>query len=154
MGGAAALLAAPPLQVDAMVLEMVYPSIDQAVGDRLTVRFGKWSRAFTPLLTWQLKPRLGVSAAELRPIDKVGSIQVPKLFIAGSDDQYTTLTESRQMFDAAVEPKALWVLNGVGHEDSYRLASRDYEQRVLDFFSQYFKHDSEQTIATPPATTP
>jgi alpha-beta hydrolase superfamily lysophospholipase len=145
MGGASALLAAPPLQVDAMVLEMVYPSINQAVSDRLTVRFGKWSRAFAPLLTWQLKPRLGVSAADLQPIDKVGSIQVPKLFIAGSVDQYTTLTESRQMFDAACEPKALWVVNGAGHEDLYRLVPGEYEQRVLNFFSQYLQHDSEQT---------
>jgi alpha-beta hydrolase superfamily lysophospholipase len=153
MGGASALLAAPPLQLDALVLEMVYPTINQAVGDRLTARFGKWSRALTPLLTWQLKPRLGVSAAELRPIDRVGRIQVPKLLIAGSDDQYTTLAESRQMFDAASEPKALWVVNGAGHEDLYRLVRNEYEKRVLAFFSQYLNRDSRQGVTTLPATT-
>ena len=34
MGGAAALLAKPPLEVDALVLELVYPTIDEAVTDR------------------------------------------------------------------------------------------------------------------------
>ncbi len=137
MGGAAALLASPSLEIDAIALEMVYPTIDQAVGDRLAAIFGGWARYLTPLLTWQLKPRLGVSAAELRPIDKVAHLSAPKLFIAGSADKYTTLAESRQMFEAASEPKALWVVNGAGHQDLYRLVGVEYEQRVLDFFSHY-----------------
>ena len=38
MGGAAALLASPPLDVNALVLEMVYPTIDEAISNRLTPR--------------------------------------------------------------------------------------------------------------------
>ncbi len=125
MGGAAALLTSPPLEADAMVLEMVYPTIDQAVSDRLSVRFGNWSRVFTQLLTWQLRPRLGISANALRPIDRVGSIRIPKLFIAGAEDQYTTLEESRQVFAAASEPKALWVVSGAKHEDLCRFAGKE-----------------------------
>jgi fermentation-respiration switch protein FrsA (DUF1100 family) len=140
MGGAAALLASPPLEIDAIALEMVYPTIDQAIRDRLAARFGRWARPFTPLLTWQLKPRLGVTAGELRPIDKVAHLTAPKLFIAGSADQYTTLAESRQMFEAASEPKALLVVNGAGHEDLYQLVGAEYEQRVLDFFFHYLNH--------------
>jgi uncharacterized protein len=154
MGGAAALLASPPLEADAMVLEMVYPTIDQAVSDRLIVRFGRWSRAFTPLLTWQLRPRLGVSANALRPIDRVGSIHSAKLFIAGSEDQYTTLEEARQMFAAASEPKALWVVSGAKHEDLLRFAGNEYEQRILEFFGPNLKRKAEPVSATPPVTIP
>jgi len=142
-GGAAALLASPTLEADAMVLEMVYPTINQAISDRLTARFGRWSGALTPVLTWQLKPRLGISANLLRPIDRVGSIHAAKLFISGSEDQYTTLEESRQMFAAASEPKALWVVSGARHEDLCRFASKEYEQRVLDFFCHYLKRGPE-----------
>jgi uncharacterized protein len=144
MGGAAALLASPPLEIDAIGLEMVYPAIDQAIRDRLAARFGRWARFFTPLLTWQLKLRLGVTADELRPIDKVPYLSAPKLFIAGADDQYTTLAEARQMFDAASEPKAFWVVNGAGHEDLYRLVGAEYEQRVLDFFYHYLNQNPAQ----------
>jgi fermentation-respiration switch protein FrsA (DUF1100 family) len=154
MGGAAALLASPSLEADAMVLEMVYPTIDQAVSDRLSVRFGKWSRVFTPLLTWQLGPRLGVSAGALRPIDRVGSIPIPKLFIAGSEDQYTTLEESRQMFALAGEPKALWVVGGATHEDLCRFAGKEYEQRILDFLGQNLNGSSKPISTTPPAAGP
>jgi len=139
MGGAAALLASPPLDVNAMILEMVYPTIKQAVSDRLSMRLGKWSGVLTPLLTWQLKPRLGIDADALRPIDKVGNIRAPKLFIVGAEDQHTTLEESREMFKVASEPKELWIVKGAKHVDLHQVARQEYEQRVLDFFEQHIK---------------
>lgn len=142
MGGAAALLASPPLNCDAMVLEMVYPTIKQAISDRLITNFGSWARVLTPLLSWQFKPRLGISADELRPIDRVGTIRAPKLFIAGGEDRYTPPQESYQMFDAASEPKTLWLIKSAKHEDVYRLAKTEYEQRVLEFFARFLKQSS------------
>ena len=139
MGGAATLLASPPLDVNAMILEMVYPTIKQAVSDRLSMRLGRWSSVLTPLLTWQLKPRLGIDADALRPIDKVGNIYAPKLFIVGAEDQHTTLEESREMFKVASEPKELWIVKGAKHVDLHQVARQEYEQRVLDFFEQHIK---------------
>ncbi len=137
MGGAATLLAAPPLEVNAMVLEMVYPTINQAISNRLTMRLGGWASALTPFLAWQFKPRLGISAEALRPTDHVGKIIVPKFFIVGAEDQHTTLEESRQMYNAASEPKKLWIVERAKHVDLYPVAKEEYERRVLDFFGQY-----------------
>jgi alpha-beta hydrolase superfamily lysophospholipase len=134
MGGAATLLASPPLDVNALVLEMVYPNINQAVGNRLSMRVGAWGAILTPLLTWQLKPRLGISAGALMPIENVGRIAIPKLFIVGEQDQHTTLRESEQMFSVAAEPKELWIVEGAKHTDLYVDKKQEYEQRVLRFF--------------------
>lgn len=139
MGGAATLLASPPLDVNAMVLEMVYPTITQAISNRLRMRLGTWSGILTPLLTWQLKPRLGISADALNPVDKVGAIPVPKLFIVGEDDQHTTLKESEQIFGAAAEPKELWVVEHATHTDLYAKKKEDYERRVLAFFENHLR---------------
>lgn len=139
LGGAATLLATPPLKADAMVLEMVYPTIDQAIGDRLALRFGRWSRMLAPLLSWQLKPRLGISAHDLRPIDRVGDLKTPKLFIAGSEDRHTRLEESRALFAAASEPKDLWVVNGASHQDLHVFTREEYERRVLGFFAKILR---------------
>lgn len=139
MGGAAVLLSNPPLDVNAAVLEMVYPSINQAISDRLERRLGRWSGALTPLLSWQLKPRLGISADDLRPIDHVSKFNVPKLFIAGEQDRHTTLAESQQMFSAASEPKELWVVPRAEHIDVYPIAKAEYEQHVLGFFRKYLR---------------
>jgi len=139
LGGAAVLLASPPLDVNAMVLEMVYPTINQAITNRLTMRLGGWAGSLTPLLSWQFKPRLGIAAEVLRPIDHIGSISSPKLLIVGAEDQHTTLEESRRMFDAAREPKELWVVNGAKHVDLYRVAKKEYEEHVVAFFGKYLR---------------
>jgi len=134
MGGAATLLATPALDVNAMVLEMVYPTIDEAVSNRLTMRLGRWAGILTPLLTFQLKPRLGISSDVLKPIEKVREISIPKLFIVGAEDQHTTLQESKEMFAAAAEPKELWIVEGAKHTDLYADSREEYEHRVLSFF--------------------
>jgi fermentation-respiration switch protein FrsA (DUF1100 family) len=136
-GGAAALLARPPLDVSAMVLEAVYPTIRQATENRITMRLGPLGQYFAPLFLLQLSPRLGVAAEDLEPIRAAHRLASPALFIAGELDQHTTLEESRSLYRAAPEPKELWVLPGAAHENFHARAGEEYERRVLDFFSSH-----------------
>ena len=136
LGGAAVILSDPPLPVDAVVLEMVYPTITDAITDRITMRTGPWGRALIPLLLWQMKSRLGITADQLRPVDKVGRITAPKLFIAGSNDKHTPLAEARRLYDAASAPKALWVVPGADHTNLYDFAPADYAAHVVPFFTK------------------
>jgi hypothetical protein len=43
------------------VVEAVYPSLHEAVSDRLTMRFGAWASILTPLLTLQVGSSYGRS---------------------------------------------------------------------------------------------
>ena len=108
LGGAASLLADPPLPVEAMVLEATYPDIGRAIENRLQRRLGIAGKYLTPLLTLQLRPRLGVGAEQLCPQEHIASVTCPIMIIAGTDDQHTTLAESRALFAAAREPKEMW----------------------------------------------
>ena len=137
MGGAAVLLADPPLSVDAAVLEQVYPTLRDAIGDRISMRFGAWSEALTPLLSWQLRPRLGISNQALRPVDHVEKMPGPKLFVGGAADQNTTESEVRNMFQVANSPKELWIIPGAEHVDLCRFGKAEYQDRILDFFARY-----------------
>ena len=136
LGGAAALLAEPPLDVQAMILESVYPTIEEAVRDRLVMRLGALGGWLTPLLTGQLRPRLGVGPEALRPIDRAGKLAVPKFFLHGEADRHTTLREARALADAAAAPKQFWMISGAGHVDLHEYAGREYERRVLAFFRE------------------
>lgn len=138
MGGAATLLASPPLRVDAMVLEQVYPSIDKAVNDRLLIHLkgGAW---LTPLLLESLAWRTGIKPEQLRPIDKIARVDAPKLLIAGSADRHTHLDESMAMYSAASGPKDLWIVNGAQHVDLYRYGGDSYRQRVGTFLSTWLR---------------
>ena len=133
LGGAAALLANPPLDVDAMILESVYPSIDRAIENRLRGRIGGTAPFFAPMMLAVIHPRLGFAADELRPIDHVGALKTPKFFMFGTADRDTTLAESMEMFSGASDPKQIWPVKGAGHVDLYGYAGEEYQRRVLDF---------------------
>ncbi len=136
LGGAATLLAEPKLEVNAIIIEMVYPTIRQAIDNRLKLHLGGWAGALTPLLVAQLNPRLGIQPETLQPLNKIGDVTIPMLVIAAAEDKHTPLTESQDLFNAAHEPKEFWVVPGAQHEDLYRFAKQDYEHHILSFFAR------------------
>lgn len=135
MGGAAAVLGSTPLDVDALVLESVYPTIDAATRDRLGKFLGPLGPPLAPLFLAQLKPRFGVDASALRPIDRIAAVRAPVLIMSGTADQDTHIDEARALFAHAPEPKSFWAVPGAGHEDLQAYQPAEYERRVLAFFA-------------------
>jgi fermentation-respiration switch protein FrsA (DUF1100 family) len=135
MGGAAILLAPQPLGVDAVVLEEVYPRIARAVENRIRLRVGEIAPVLTRLLLWQLQPRLNIAPSALEPIRSISALRSPVLIAAGSDDQHTTMAESQELFDAASNPKTLWVVKGAEHQDFLSFDKAQYESHVVRFLT-------------------
>ncbi len=132
-GGAAALLAPQPLSVDAIVLEEGYPRIGPAIENRLRLRVGPLAPMLTPLFLWELEARLHITASELEPIRSIGQLGSPVLIAAGSADQHTTLADSQELFDAASNPKVLWIVAGAKHQDLLNFDKGQYEAHVVRF---------------------
>lgn len=140
LGGAALLLSHVAPGPDAVVLESVFPDIRQAIDNRVRAHIGRLADVITPLLAWQLPLRLHLELAQLRPIDHVQELGAPVLIAAGLKDSHTTPAETRELFEAAHEPKALWMVEGAAHVDLYDYAPQPYEQRVLGFLDRYLGH--------------
>ena len=138
LGGAATLLAVP-LGVDAIVIESVYPTISEAVYNRVAIRLGPLNHLVAPALLCQLKPRLGMSPSDLRPIDFVSKVGCPLLVLAGDADAHTPLEETQRMFAEAEEPKRLVVFENAVHEDLMAFDRELYETEVGEFFEAYLK---------------
>jgi uncharacterized protein len=138
LGGAAAVLGSP-LPVDAMVLESVYPTIDEAVDDRVRRRLGCLSRVVSRLLVWQIPLRLGIPVSALRPIDRIAAVGCPVLIAAGDADRHTPLAETQRLFAHAAEPKKLVVFQGAAHQDLLSFDQETYAQTVLPFLERYLK---------------
>lgn len=137
MGGAAALLGDGPLAVDALVLESVYPTIEDAVANRLAMRFGTAGRLAAPLLYLQVPMRAGVAREALRPVDAVRKLRVPVLVAGGSIDLQTPAAETRRLFDAAPEPKVLWLVEGAAHQDLHSYDPVQYQARLAAFIEAH-----------------
>ncbi|MFT5690168.1 MAG: fermentation-respiration switch protein FrsA (DUF1100 family) [Planctomycetota bacterium] len=137
LGGAAALLGGP-VDADAFVLEMVYPTLPEAVENRLALSFGRWGgKLFAPLLMVQCDLRLGFDAESVRPIDALAGLTAPVLIIGGEDDRRTSPEETRRMVAAAMGPKELWMVPGIKHEDLCERMPGEYARRVLAFFEEH-----------------
>ena len=144
LGGAAALLGPEPLDVDALVLESVYPDIDAALANRLRAALGGIVGPVAvpvlgPLFKLLLPPILGVRPAELRPVDRIGEVRVPVLVAAGTADDRTTLAESQDLFAHVRAPGTFWAVPGAGHEDLQRFDPVGYERVVLAFLDHHLR---------------
>ncbi|MES2323084.1 MAG: alpha/beta hydrolase [Pseudomonadota bacterium] len=137
LGGAALLLSKPV--VDAVVLEAVYPTIEDAVANRLRMRGGAPAALLAPLLLHQLPLRTGVSLAALRPADAIAHLASPVLVAGGSSDLHTGADETRRLFAAARGPKELWIVKGAAHVDFHAFAKAEYEQKVGAFLARHLR---------------
>ena len=136
------LLGDRPLDVDALVLESVYPTLHDAVAGRLRVWLGPLGflgDAMAPALIGVVGPQVGVDEERMRPIDAIGHVSKPLLLIAGTKDQYTPLAEARALFARARAPKELWEVLGAGHEDIHSFAKLEYERRVGGFLEAHLR---------------
>ena len=139
LGAAAEALANPPLDVQAIVFESMYPTIVEATKDRIEIRLGPLGRCLSPLLTAQIKLRSDCSTEDLRPIASVAKITAPKLFLAGTADRETKFKEAKEIFDNAAEPKKFVPFEGAKHQDLLDFAPAQYKKIILEFLDTNLK---------------
>ena len=143
LGGAAALMGSP-LRIDALALESVYPTLREAVHNRISMRMGVLSHILTPTLLVQLKPRLGISPSQLCPIDHIHDVGCPVLIAAGDCDSHTTLLETKMLYQTASDPKQLIIFEGAAHTDLLKYDPMKYNQ-IVSFFDTYLMGDGIET---------
>ena len=119
------------------MLESVYSDIDAAIENRIIAVLGPVGAVVAPPTTALFKllllPFLGVSASDLRPIDRIAQVRAPILVAGGMLDDRTFISETRAMFARANEPKRLWVVAGARHFDLEGFAPDEYRSHVLAF---------------------
>jgi uncharacterized protein len=137
LGAAALVLSKEGRVTKAVVLESMFPSIQEAVEDRLEMYLGWVGAKLTPLLISQLPLRLGISPDQLKPISEITNLGAPVLIASGSVDRHTKLEETMQIFDAAATPKELWIVEGAAHVDLHEFAGKAYEAKIISFLDKY-----------------
>ena len=92
-----------------------------------------------PAVKTLAKLRTGYNFNEVNPVEDVKNIRCPVFIIHGLLDNNIPVENGKEIFAAANEPKELLLVSNAGHVDSHGTVQKEYERKVLDFFSKYLK---------------
>jgi len=79
----------------------------------------------------------GFNPDEVSPEQAVAQRPFPVLLICGTNDHRIPCRHAEAIYDAAVGPKELWIVQGAGHASAFGYAPAEYEARVVSFFEKY-----------------
>jgi len=122
LGGAVAVDCALDCPVAGLVVQSSFTHIRDA------------AKAMFPTLPLHL-----AATRQFRSIDKVDKIQVPKLFIHGDCDESVPVELGKKLFEAASEPKELFIVRRAGHNDVHRYGGKRYLRRLSRFRNRCLK---------------
>ncbi len=142
MGASAAIIAAAQEeQIAALVADSPYAHLEGVMRKKIPefaparwmVPFGWVSVAIGEALA-------GGRLRRVRPVDYVGRIAPrPVLFIWGERDSYIPDEQPQELYDAAGEPKEMWLAPGSDHAVARQDHPEEYLRRALTFFDRYLR---------------
>ena len=140
LGGAAVARAAVnEPRLSAVVIQISYSSLPDAVEDAfddLSI-FPKWP--FAPLVIALAERRVGIDISEIASARDLATLSPrPVLIIHTTDDHLFPLHHGQKMYEAAHEPKELWIIENLGHDDPAISHESEYRVRVVSFFEKTF----------------
>lgn len=119
LGGAIAIdLACRVPNAVGLIVENTFTAMQDMA---LLQRYGAW----VPV-RWLLNQRFDSLA-------KVPDLQVPVLFIHGLADLTVPPEMSRRLYEAASQPKWLWLMAGADHNTVAAVAGSEYDRRIQEF---------------------
>jgi fermentation-respiration switch protein FrsA (DUF1100 family) len=79
--------------------------------------------------------RLGLAIDDVKPVDHIAKLTCPVFILSGDRDDRTTLEDTRRLYEAARQPKELWMVPEASHEDLDR--HDGYREKVSAFLQRY-----------------
>ena len=134
-GGATILFAAEKMVVMRCVIcESVYDELIHAVDRRFRHYFGVPGWLGACLVIPIAEHRTGVDLDMVKPAREIARLPCPVFIISGDQDAKTWPEDTKRLFEAARQPKELWLVPEAGHGDLY---GPEYESKIIGFLEKY-----------------
>lgn len=75
-------------------------------------------------------------ASDVSPLNVVGRVHLPILFICGKKDKLIKPQYSSMLYESASQPKELYPIEEASHNDTWQVAGKPYEQKLIQFFTK------------------
>lgn len=129
--------------IRALVIDSAFSSYRGIVREKLAATWLTWP--------FQLLPALSVDE-RFSPLPAMRLISpIALLIIQGDQDTIVPPHHAQQLYDAALEPKQLWIVPGAGHIQSLRHAAQ--QDRLVDYLTEVVMCGGKQAgpVIPPPA---
>jgi len=141
MGGAVAIRAAARIpEIRVVVAQSAFSSLEENVNQGVRALTGLPPFPLAPLVIWFGEREAGIRLSQVRPIDDVAQIG-PRaiLFIHGEQDTIVDVSNSVRLYEAAEEPKAIYLIPDAGHGGLMAQGGAEFERRVVDFLDTHLR---------------
>lgn len=119
-------------EIEALVADSPYATLEDEMNLRVPFSLMR------PLIQFFATRETGVTLDLVRPVDDIARIGPrPVFIIQGMGDGMVPLDSAQRLYDAAGEPRQLWIENDVPHLNMYAYYKTRYTKRVINFFDEY-----------------
>ena len=119
-------------EIEALVADSPFATLDEEMNLRIPLP------AMRPLIRFFGERATGVSFDMVRPIDDIAKISPrPVFIIQGLEDAMVPSDSAQLLYDAAGEPRQIWLEEGVGHLGMFFNNEKRYTREVIKFFDKY-----------------
>ena len=141
MGGSVAITGTTKLpDIKAVIAESPFSSFNETVV-RFAGLFYGIPRPVVPLTLIFTRLRLGFDPEECAPIYHVAKLSPrPLLLIQAGEDARMPPSEGKALFDAAKEPRELWLVPNTDHGSIQDKLPEDYKKKILGFYQKWLKN--------------
>lgn len=144
MGGATAIeAAAHNPAIDAVVSDSAFARLSNAVDSSFSEFAHLPAFPFSPITLIFAQMRTHTEISRTAPVELIASISPRPVFIIHSKFDHTILYQKNAipLYEAAREPKILWIVEGGDHVRDLEFARSEYEGAVDRFFETALKYD-------------
>jgi fermentation-respiration switch protein FrsA (DUF1100 family) len=155
MGGAVAILAAAAdRRVGAVATDSAFSSQRSVIAHLIRRRVGIATPPILSMVDTLFERRLGFRLGDVDPARRIGELSpTPVLIIHGTDDAVVPVKQAYELYQAAGEPKQLWIIDGIPHCSAYFADRVGYSKRVADFFRSTLLPPPGRVHGTTPGKT-
>jgi fermentation-respiration switch protein FrsA (DUF1100 family) len=135
LGAATIILAAAQRpEIEAVAADSSFPTLEDAMRVSIPLKF------MEPMVISLYEFHSGIRVDDVRPVDVIAQISPRAVFIMdGWQGGAILMNSPNRLYDAAKQPKEIWVEKGVPHLGMYGFNPALYEQKVIAFFEKYLR---------------
>jgi fermentation-respiration switch protein FrsA (DUF1100 family) len=119
-------------QIEALIADSPFVTLEEELDLRVPVP------VIRPLVRLFAEQEAGISMNDVRPLDDIALISPrPVFIIQGMGDKMVPLDSAQRLYDAAGDPRLLWLEEDVPHLNMYAYYRTEYVRRTIDFFDEF-----------------